>query len=458
MIRQNDWLINERRKSVFLALFLGFVLSGSLLTGNVQAGVSSSKSGDSENGHSSEIQKEKNFLNLHVFWERGIHLESPERNVRIKIGGQLFVDGGDIEADDELEAAFPDLEGSDIQVRKGELDITAKIFDRVQGKFQISLVNPGEIKDNWLDVGKIPLVGHIRFGHMKEPFSLEEVTSAKKLTFMERCLPTEAFTPGRNIGVMLHNAVLQERMTWALGSFAETGSFSDLSAPKDKIEDAKGFGITTRVTGLPWYQNNGERLLHLGFSYTHQFRGDVKDDAEVRYRTRPESHLTSDRLVDTGAFAADAVDMINPVLAVVLGPFSFQGEYTQAFVNADAMDDPDFRGLYLYGSYILTGEHRDYDTSSGVFSGVKPKHDFHFSKGGWGAWELGFRYSSVDLNDGRVNGGKEYNITAGLNWYLNTYSRIMFNYIRANVEDRKNPPLVDSGDADIFQFRFQIVF
>ena len=136
----------------------------------------------SESKSVSELEEKTLLPGLHVFWERGIHIESPERNVRIKIGGQLFVDGGDIEADDELEAAFPDLEGSDIQVRKGELDITAMIFDRVQGKIQVNLVNPGEIKDNWLDVGKIPLVGHIRFGHMKEPFSLEEVTSAKNLT------------------------------------------------------------------------------------------------------------------------------------------------------------------------------------------------------------------------------------------------------------------------------------
>ena len=335
---------------------------------------------DSESKSVLEQGEKTLFSGLHVFWKRGIHIESPEGNVRIKIGGQLFVDGGDIEVDDELEAAFPGLEGSDTQIRKGELDISARIFDRVQGKFQISLVNPVEIKDNWLDVAKIPLVGHIRFGHMKEPFSLEEVTSAKNLTFMERSLPTEAFTPGRNIGVMLHNAVLQERMTWAFGSFADTGSFSNLEAPKDRIDDANGFNIATRVTGLPWYEDSGRRLLHLGFSYTHQFRGDAKDDAEVRFRTRPESHLTSDRLVDTGSFAADAVDMISPELAVVFGPFSFQGECTRVFVNEDGLDDPGFWGLYLYGSYILTGEHRDYDTSSGVFSGVKPKHDFHFLK------------------------------------------------------------------------------
>ena len=34
----------------------------------------------------------------------------------------------------------------------------------------------------------------------------------------------------------------------------------------------------------------------------------------------------------------------------------------------------------------------------------------------------------------------------------------MFNYIRANVEDRETPQPVDDGSADIFQVRFQFEF
>jgi len=84
-----------------------------------------------------------------------------------------------------------------------------------------------------------------------------------------------------------------------------------------------------------------------------------------------------------------------------------------------------------------------------------PKTKFRPRHGGWGAWELAARISYVDLNDGAIRGGKEANFTAGLNWYLKSKNRIMFNYIRANVEDRASP-FADDDSADIFQARFQI--
>jgi phosphate-selective porin OprO/OprP len=71
--------------------------------------------------------------------------------------------------------------------------------------------------------------------------------------------------------------------------------------------------------------------------------------------------------------------------------------------------------------------------------------------------EVGLRFSYLDLNDGDIKGGREKNFTAGLNWYLNPNVRLMFNYIRANVEDRAGPP-VNDGTANIFQGRFQIHF
>jgi hypothetical protein len=93
---------------------------------------------------------------------------------------------------------------------------------------------------------------------------------------------------------------------------------------------------------------------------------------------------TDESLVDTGEFFMDSVDVINPEVAMVAGPLSFQGEYFHVFTGADEVGDPQFWGWYVYLSYFLTGDHRRYKASSGTFSQVVPKHHFHPLRGEWG--------------------------------------------------------------------------
>ena len=136
------------------------------------------------------------------------------------------------------------------------------------------------------------------------------------------------------------------------------------------------------------------------------------------------------------------------------GPFSFQGEYLVALTNSPTTGNPRFNGFYLSGSYFLTGEHRNYNRSLGIFTGITPTRDFHLLDEGWGALEMACRFSYVDLNDKGINGGKKSNLTLGRNWYFNEKTRFMFNYIHARVTDRHDPS-IDNGRANIFQMRFQ---
>jgi phosphate-selective porin OprO/OprP len=292
---------------------------------------------------------------------------------------------------------------------------------------------------------------------MKEPFSLEELTSLKSITFMERALPVLAFAPGRDIGIRYDTAALNQHLTWAVGAFFQTGSFGDLGEAKEQIGEASGLNLTTRITYLPWHEDHGGRLLHLGLSYMHTF-GRKDKDPQIEIRTRPESRLTDDRLVDTGQFSMDSMDEINPEFAIVKGPLSFQAEYINSFVNSGTPGDTDFWGFYLFGSYFLTGEHRNYDRASGTFVGLDPKHYFNLGTEGWGAWELAARFSYIDLNDESIKGGEEFDFTAGMNWYLTKKTRFMFNYILAKVKDRETSPSIDSGFVNILQVRFQIYF
>ena len=72
---------------------------------------------------------------------------------------------------------------------------------------------------------------------------------------------------------------------------------------------------------------------------------------------------------------------------------------------------------------------------------------------GPGAWEVAVRYSHIDLNDGDTIGGKEHNITAAVNWYMNPNIRILFNYVYGNIDS-------SSGDDAFhaFQGRLQVAF
>jgi phosphate-selective porin OprO/OprP len=299
----------------------------------------------------------------------------------------------------------------------------------------------------------IPYVGKLTIGHRKEPFGLEQLTSSRFLTFLERALP-DAFTPARNLGAMVSNNALEQRLTWDLGVWK---TVDDWPSGDDSDED-QGWAFTGRLTGLPWYEEDGRKLLHLGVAYSHR----NPDGAAIRYSQRPEAHLAR-RYVDTESAAgfriadarADDVDLWGLESALVVGPFSLQGEYMLSQVDTTFGGDLDFDGYYVLASYFLTGENRVYRKGKAVFDRIKPKRDFSFSgeKKGWGAWELALRYSSIDLDDEIIRGGQEDNWTVALNWYLNPNTRVMLNYINANIDHD-----LYAGDVDIFQTRFQVDF
>ena len=394
---------------------------------------------------------------FHIYWKDRLQLESPEKALKIQIGGIVQVDSGYIGADSVLEESFPGLRGYNTDFRRLRLTTFTTLYETVDIKFDIDFAPQQEIKDFWIGMSNLPVVGDVRAGHMKEPFSLEELTSNTNLTFMERSLPILAMSPGRDVGALCQNTAMKNRMTWSLGAFAVTGSFANIGNAVDQVSHIEGYAFTGRITGLPWYVDKGRRLMHIGLSYTYQDRDETDKDSSLKLSARPESYLTDQRLVSTPSFFNNGMHMIDPEWAMVLGPLSFQAEYVHTFMDADKAEAPAFWGGYVYGSYFLTGEHRTYDMKKGIFGQVRPKDNFRFCGAGLGAWELALRYSYLDLNSGKVQGGEERNLTAGVNWYVNEHIRIMLNYIHADVRDRA-VPLVDHGNADIYQGRFQINF
>lgn len=59
---------------------------------------------------------------------------------------------------------------------------------------------------------------------------------------------------------------------------------------------------------------------------------------------------------------------------------------------------------------------RAYNRRSGVFRPVPVARSVY--EGGWGAWELGVRWSDLDLSDAAIEGGEMEIWATSLNWWL----------------------------------------
>ena len=370
-----------------------------------------------------------------VYWKEGLNLATLDGDFKLKIGGRLQTDWLFSSEDDAIKLDVGEQEDG-VEFRRARIFFSGLIYDNVEYKLQLDFEGgDADFKDAYLGLVDFPL-GKLRIGHFKEPFSLDELTSSKYITFLERALPN-VFAPGRNMGFMLHNTCPEERMTTAIGVFRDTDDYGE------DVDDG-GYNITGRLTALPIYENKGAQLLHLGAAYSYR-----NPDDSIQYRQRPEAHLT-DRFVDTGSFASDQVDLVGLEAAWVNGPLSLQGEYMMA--DADRLgggSDVEFDGYYIQASYFLTGEHRKYKTTEGAFSRIKPRENYS-AAGGPGAWEVKARYSGLDLSDKDINGGELDNISAGLNWYLNPNTKIMWDYVHADKDD--------IGEADMLMMRVQFDF
>lgn len=406
-----------------------------------RAGGSESASADA-----AEAEDEREPL---VIWRDGLRVR-PNRDVELQIGGRVYADYAYFDADDDTVAFFDDDDldgGSGTEFSRARIFVAGKLQEIADFKaeFDFGEGSDVEMKDVFAQLNSVPWVNNVRAGHFKEPYTLQRLISSRHIQFMERSV-MNTFSANRNMGIMLFDTALDERMTWSLGGFL------DVDSAGFDFQTGGNHHLAARLTGIAFQREEGRKLLHLGFSYLHRFVGD-----SIRFFSKPESNLSPVEFVDTGTFSASHVDQITPELALVWGPFSLQTEYTLALVDSDSTGDPTFDGFYVEGSWFLTGEHRPYVPERGIFGSVRPARNFDL-RGGLGAWQLALRYSWVDLADGAFRdpsldppeGRRLDNISVGLNWYLNPYLRMMVNYIRADLQD--------VGDTNIVQSRLQFDF
>ena len=283
-----------------------------------------------------------------------------------------------------------------------------------------------DVKDAYLSMNDIPLLGRFRIGNFFVPFGLEQVTNDTNNIFLERSIPTQGiFTADREVGIALYNCTESQRLTWTTGIFFD--SISDTI--KERIDDNQGYRLSGRVTWLPYYDeaSEGRHLIHTGAGILYT---DDQND-EVRFRARPQIH-EGPRLIDSGILAAGTYATGNLEGAVVWGPVTLQSEAYLSNVNMLAGDDVNLYGGYAHLSYFLTGESRVFERfgqHGPQFGRNVPYSNFCLMPCGFGpgAWEAKVRWSNLNLD--QVARGQYNDLSVGFNWYWSDRTRVMFDWI-----------------------------
>jgi phosphate-selective porin OprO/OprP len=379
--------------------------------------------------------------NYKVYWKSGLRVEAPDNAFKLKIGGRIQNDWAILKPSSAIQSEFD--EGSTEsggKIRRARLYVSGSLFENFVFKAQYDFVGgKAGIKDLYLGARGIPFFGTILIGHMKEPSSLDQLTSTNNNTFMERGAGA-TLDAARNTGITMYPRFFDSRLGWDLGAYLDTG---DSGGAFDFDSE---YNMATRVYGLPWWAEDGRQMFYAGVAAAHQFR----NDGTASYSGRPNTSF-GPKLIATGDMATNGTNLINLSLASVSGPFTGQAEYSHSFVDATTGPDLDFYSWFVEASWTLTGEHRPFNRSKGAFSAIQPAHPVTLGKNsGWGAFQVAARHSRLNLNSGAVQGGELRDTVLGINWYLNSAFRWTINYIYSERD-----PI---GSENIWQTRFQVVF
>lgn len=303
----------------------------------------------------------------------GFKISTDDKQYSFKLGGRLQYDYNRSEFNGNADEDQFDL-------RRARLFVSGDIQDwSYKTQFNIGGSKGGSAEDLYIRYNGFGKKAKVTIGRQKIPFGLEELTSSKDISMLERSAITERFAIGRADGVQVSGK--EGDFTYAVSAFEEAGG----------VGNDDDFGIATRVTFAPIKTDN--TVVHVGLAYKNVSAG-------------------------MSAFGLE--------LAGALGSLHAQAEY----VDADE-GTTDANGYYMQAGWIITGEQRAY--KNGVFKRVKPQSNS-------GAVEVVLRYESGDGDYGDVELGTTDASAWGLgvNWYVNNNVKFGLNYTDGDDHDSSN--------------------
>ena len=447
----------------------------------------------------------------------GIHFATRDGNFTAGINGRMQVDSqsnvnqalGSQYLNTAAAGATPNQSGVPSELndgatlRRARLGIEGTFFKNTDYKFEYDFtrgngLNAGGITDAFVRYN-VSKPFSVKVGAFKEPFSLEEATSNRYTTFIERNMAVNTFVDNLNtykVGIGANYSaerwlVASSMQTEGVGGYNAYGNNSLTGSTGSAINTNGGVNrnggggdtsweVNTRIGGTPWMESK-TKFLHVGTSGSYininnnylgtggYSNGGVIFANGIGNNVDRTSILNTGNLTSTSAattnkstgLQANHLTRFGAESALVYGPFSAQTEYLQVDVSGRGYNNNEsMNGYYGYMTYFLTGESRNYKAKTGSWDRIKPNRNFDM-KGGLGAWELATGYDYMNLNDNAIKGGRASTAKFGINWYPNSHVRVMANYIHAldiSTANAATPTgrAFNKADLDMIETRVQL--
>jgi phosphate-selective porin OprO/OprP len=315
----------------------------------------------------------------------------------------------------------------------------------------------------------------LRIGQFKPVFGLERGESTNFTDFQELSLATAtgpSFNSTYDRGVMLFGSPLK-------GTYYNLSYVNGSGQNNDAMMNGKD--VVGRVAmNIADFTNWQDTVVHIGVSGSQNTvqkssaavggndsntLSAYTEASGITSNTIKYTNTTATTFFSTLAFSGTNVDKSRVGLetAIAYGPLKLQGEYINTNFDGRTLADQEFNkdinAWYASTTWLLTGESYANAYKDAMFGRISPKHNFSLGKDGYGAIELGLRYSRFDASDFKLSGctlgsgclasssvtNQANAWTGGAKWILNPNTRIFLNYVHTSFD---TPILINSKSSD----------
>ena len=443
-----------------------------------------------------QVEQRVESQGVQARFNEGVIFEDPRGNWSVRVSGRAQLDARHFKQDDVLADVF-----SMRRIRLGAGVTLYKDYTvYVEGDFasgdatgttqQQMRATLAYIDVNWWKPARI------RLGQFKPQIGLEQTLLDLQSDYMERGLQ-QNILDGNGInydrGIMVSGAPVPG--TW-YAVMVSNGTGQNLEEKQANAQEANSDSKDVTVRGvLDFAQifSVNDAIFHIGAGYKwgEQTNSTAFPFAAPVARTEARG-IT---FFNPAAFNAAGRDVSNidrkisaAEILMAYGSVKLQGEYWTAeysgtrYAPAPEEDfSPKINAGYLSTMWLITGESYSDFYRDSIPQKIKPRNRFGWGPdNGWGAWEVGLRYSFFDASDfkttnsvstGQLGAGaapttptittstnKATAYTAQLKWIHNTYVRALLDYVRTEFDT----PVVANGQPldheDAIMMRVQVDF